>query len=222
MSEMCYRCFKPKNNCLCPYIREADTGVKFVILMHPKEAYHQRTGTGRLTKLCLKESEIIIGIDFDENARLRELLSDPAYFPVLLFPGKDAYTASSPLLKEQVGEKRLLVIVLDATWSLAAKMLHVSEILHTLPKLSFTRGYRSGFTFKKEPEEYCLSTIESCYHLVKELQESDIARQCDVESMPLVFKKMVDHQLESERKRRETEGDGPQHSTFQKRYPSSV
>lgn len=34
MSEMCYRCFRPKSNCLCPYIHEADTGVKFVILMH--------------------------------------------------------------------------------------------------------------------------------------------------------------------------------------------
>ena len=55
---------------VCDMIIPADTGIKFVFLMHPKEAYHQKTGTGRLTNISLCDSEIIIGIDFSENARL--------------------------------------------------------------------------------------------------------------------------------------------------------
>lgn len=130
MSEMCYRCFRPKSNCLCPYIHEADTGVKFVILMHPKEAFHQRTGTGRLAQLALQESEIIIGIDFSGNERLNKLLGDPHYYPVMLYPGVDAYTSDSPLLRQQVGKgRRLLVVVVDATWFLAAKMVRLSRNL---------------------------------------------------------------------------------------------
>lgn len=212
MSEMCYRCFRPKSNCLCPYIHEADTGVKFVILMHPKEAFHQRTGTGRLAQLALQESEIIIGIDFSGNERLNKLLGDPHYYPVMLYPGVDAYTSDSPLLRQQVGKgRRLLVVVVDATWFLAAKMVRLSRNLQLLPKLSFNRGYHSEFTFKHEPAEYCLSTIESCYYLVKELQEGGIAKPCDVESMMEVFRRMVKHQLDSEAARRAIEGDGPQH-----------
>lgn len=212
MGERCWRCWRPKSNCLCSFCKEADTGVKFVILMHPKEAYHQKTGTGRLASLCLKDSEILIGIDFTADRRLCALLADPAYEAVLLYPGDDAYTARSPELKArlQTGRK-LLVVVIDATWPLAAKMLRLSTNLHTLPKLSFRSGYRSDFTFKKEPAEDYLSTIESCYHLVKELQEAGIARPCDVEGMQEVFHRMVRHQLEAEARRRAVEGDGPQH-----------
>jgi DTW domain-containing protein YfiP len=211
MSEMCYRCFKPKSNCLCPYIKEADTGVKFIILMHPKEAFHQRTGTGRITALSLKESEIIIGVDFTQDTKVNALLSDPSYFPVLLYPGVDAYTADSPSLKIELGTRKLLVFVVDGTWPLAAKMVRLSKNLQKLPKLSFTKGYVSNYTFKKEPEPSCLSTIESCYYLVKELQEAGIAKDADVSSMPLVFRKLVEHQMESEKERRAVEGNGPQH-----------
>ncbi len=211
MSEMCYRCFRPKSNCLCPYTEEADTGIKFVILMHPKEAFHQRTGTGRLTQLCLKESEILVGVDFTSHSRLNMLLSDCAYFPLMLYPGSDALNASSPLLKGKVQTKKLLVVVVDATWFLAAKMVRLSKNLHHLPKISFIGGYHSQFAFKREPEPHCLSTIESCYYLVKELQGEGIAKQCNVEAMMGVFHKMVEHQIACEKKRRMLEGDGPQH-----------
>lgn len=212
MSEMCYRCFRPKSNCLCPSIQEADTGITFVILMHPKEAFHQRTGTGRLTQLALKGSEILIGIDFTEHAHLNQLLADPSYYPVMLYPASDACTSDSPLLKAPIEQgKKLLVVVVDATWFLAAKMVRLSKNLQQLPKISFKRGYHSEFIFKKEPSEFCLSTIESCYYLVKELQEAGIAKPCDVESMMRVFRKMVGHQIASEAARRRVEGDGPQH-----------
>ncbi|HPO02271.1 MAG TPA: DTW domain-containing protein, partial [Treponemataceae bacterium] len=66
MFKRCYRCYKPQKACLCDYIRPIDTGIKFVLLMHPKEAYQQKTGTGRLASQSLIDSEILIGIDFTD------------------------------------------------------------------------------------------------------------------------------------------------------------
>ncbi len=209
MSELCYRCFKPKSACLCPYIKEADTGVKFLILMHPKEAYHQRTGTGRLAALCLKDSEIQIGVDFTHDAKVNALLSDPQYEPYLLFPSPQAKNARTVEIPPR---KRLLVVVLDGTWPCARKMLRLSANLQALPTLSFVGTYRSAFTFKREPSEECLSTIESCHYLVKELQTEGKAKICDVSSMLTVFQKMVAHQIVSEHQRKEAEANGVEDS----------
>ncbi|MFA6890642.1 MAG: tRNA-uridine aminocarboxypropyltransferase [Sphaerochaetaceae bacterium] len=208
MSEMCYRCYKPKNNCLCPYITETDTGVKFVILMHPKEAYHQRTGTGRLTALSLKNSEIRIGIDFTDDEKLNGMLCDSRYQPFLLFPGKDFQTAET---LQEIPGKQLLVVVIDGTWPCAKKILRLSSNLRMLPTLSFSGNYRSAFAFKREPSEECLSTIESCYYLVRELQRFSKAKQCDVSSMLTVFSKMVEHQIVSEKRRKTLGGNDSFH-----------
>ena len=86
MAERCYRCFRPLSTCLCSYTKEFDPQIKFVFLMHPKEAKKQRTGTGRLSKNSLTDSEILVGVDFTQNKRLLQLINDPQYFPVLLYP----------------------------------------------------------------------------------------------------------------------------------------
>lgn len=208
MAEKCLQCFRPLSTCYCPYITATDTGIKFVFLMHPKEAYHQHTGTGRLASLSLVDSEIIVGIDFTQNKRLNVLLADSAYFPVVLYPAEDAFTAQSPQLKESLepalggGKRRLLVIVVDATWFFAKKMLRLSPNVRNLPKLSFQQLYTSEFTFKKQPAEGCVSTIESCYHLIRELQGAGLV-DSKIDATPLmsVFRRMVDFQLEAEQNR---------------------
>jgi DTW domain-containing protein YfiP len=179
--------------------------------MHPKEAFHQKTGTGRLTCISLDNSEIIVGIDFTENERLNELLSGKGagagLFPVVLYPAQDAYFTDSPSFREAIGERTLLVIVVDATWFFAAKMVELSKNLHTLPKLSFRKEYRSRYEFKKQPAPQCLSTIESTYYLITELQEAGIAnREADASGMLSTFRLMVSRQLEAEQKRLETGG----------------
>jgi len=198
MSDTCYRCFKAKEACLCPYIKEVDPGVKFVLLMHPREAYRMRTGTGRVTKLCLKDSEVIVCWVPDADERVRKLMSDPAYYPVLLYPGKDAKTAKTLSVPEG---RKLLVFILDGTWPQAKKMLRLSPNLRTLPSLSFSGSYTSSFRFKKEPKEECVSTIEAAAFLIRELQAEGKAKPCDTENMLNVFGRMVDFQLESERLR---------------------
>ena len=205
MRDLCYRCLRPKSSCYCQYTQDVDTDVKFVFLMHPKEAKRQRTGTGRLAHLCLKDSEILVGVDFTHNEHLNALLSNPTYYPVLLYPGEDAWNAKKEGFNAVLSNKKLLVIIIDSTWFCSKKMIKLSRNINTLPKLSFYGAYKSIFTFKHEPAEYCVSTIESCYYLIKELQENGIEKaSVDPEPLLTVFKKMIQFQLQKENERIES------------------
>ncbi len=170
--------------------------------MHPKEAKQQRTGTGRLASLSLPESEIIMGVDFTENPRVNQLLSDPSYYPVVLYPAPDAWNSKKEGFSQAIQGKKLLVFIVDATWACAKKMVKLSQNLKPVPKFSFTGTYKSIFTFKREPKEYCVSTIESCYYLIKELQDSGIEDKA-VNPEPLldVFKRMILFQIQKENER---------------------
>ena len=225
MADLCFRCMRPKASCYCKYIKPVDTKVKFVFLMHPKEAKQQRTGTGRLASLSLPGSEILMGVDFTENQRLNELLADPSYYPVMLYPDPDAWTSKKDGFSQAIHGKTLLVFIVDATWACAKKMVKLSQNLKTVPKFSFTGNYKSIFTFKREPKEYCVSTIESCYYLIKELQETGIENKT-VNPEPLldVFKRMILFQIQKENERIAS-GTGGSHAydwkyTKQRELPS--
>lgn len=200
--ELCLRCLRPRANCYCKYTAPVNTGVKFVFLMHPKEAKRQRTGTGRLAHLCLPQSEILVGVDFTQNARLNSLLSSAEYFPVLLYPADVALTCASAAFKERLSGKTLLPVIIDATWFCSKKIIRLSENLGALPRLTFKRRYSSLYTFKREPKDSFISTIESCYYLIQELKEERLAaRDADPEPLMRVFKAMVRFQLAMENER---------------------
>lgn len=202
MSERCYRCYKPITNCLCKYTKELDTGIKFIFLMHTKEAKRQRTGTGNLAHISLKDSEIIVGLDFNNNQHFQELLHDEKYFPVLMYPGENAWTAKKEGFAQTIGKKTLLVIILDATWFCAKKMIEHNEFLLDLPRVSFYGNYRSIFTFKHEPKPEYISTIESCYYFIKEMQEINLVdKKINPQPMMTVFKEMIKFQLQAENER---------------------
>lgn len=196
------RCFKPENSCLCKYTKEIDSGIKFVFLMHPKEAKRQRTGTGNLSHISLKDSEIIVGLDFSKNQRFQSLINDPTYFPVMMYPGPEAWTAKKEGFKEAVGDKTLLVIILDATWFCSKKMIEHNPFLLELPRFSFFGNYTSIFTFKREPKPEYISTIECCYYLIIELQTIDfVSKDIDPKPLMTVFKEMIKLQLTAENER---------------------
>ena len=197
MADKCYKCFRPAKTCLCKDITPIDPGIKFVLLMHPHEAYKEKTGTGRLTHLSLTDSEIIIDSIPGNNKRVLELISNEDFYPMLLYPGNDAHFAEDFDFKKFSNRSKLLIFLVDATWIMARKMMFRSPKLKNLPKLSFSREYRSRFEIKKQPAEYCLSTIESTYYLIKELQESSIVpKDINPDGLMNVFKKMVKTQID--------------------------
>src|SRR5688572_6001260 len=69
----CYTCFWLKQSCRCPLITPFATDMRFVILMHTKEAKQAKLGTGRITHATLINSEIIVGVDFTHTKAVNDL-----------------------------------------------------------------------------------------------------------------------------------------------------
>ena len=153
--------------------------------MHPWEAYKQKTGTGRLASLSLKDSEIIIDKSFESNKKVNAYLKNPDYKCMMLYPGEDAVTAENLHTDGEKDQKKLAVFIIDATWVLARKMVYRSPNLQTLPRISFRKDYRSRFSIKTQPAAYCLSTIESAYYLINELQQAGFCNK-DIDSTGLM------------------------------------
>ncbi len=53
------------------------TRTKFVILMHPYEFKRIKANTGRLTHICLPDSELFVGESFDTHEDVQALINDP-------------------------------------------------------------------------------------------------------------------------------------------------
>ncbi len=200
--EMCYRCFRPKAACLCADIVPLATRTRFVLLMSPKEFKEEKAATGRLSHLCLTNSVIYCGKEFESHAEVRAELIDPRNHCVLLYPGANALNLSVPEAGEKVaglraalGGRRLTVFVLDATWSGARKMLRLSPCLQRLPRVMFTPSAPSRYVIKQQPQEGCLSTLEAVHELLLALEHRGLDRYERPEQLLGLFKKMQDHQL---------------------------
>lgn len=175
--------------------------------MHPKEARKQKTGTGRLCHLALRNSRLHIGVDFTEDPAMRALIEDPEYTSVLLFPSPHAANLSQEGYQSltTAPHGKLQIFIVDGTWPLAGKILRLSENLRTLPAVSFTPRQPSGYRFKKQPRADFLSTLESI-QLLLELGREQGAEDPDVDiaQLPGIFERLVEIQLQSSA----TEPDG--------------
>lgn len=193
---MCYRCNWPQPHCWCWSITPMPTRTKFVILMHPYEHKRVKANTGRLTHLCLADSELHLGIGFDEHEAVQALINDPRNFPVLLYPGRDSRDLSKGELPvADLAGRRLVVFLLDATWRLVRPMFRTSLSLQRLPRIMFTNAAPSRYIIKRQPEPGCLSTLEATHELLGALDRAGL----DVYSQPTqlidLFHRMQDFQI---------------------------
>lgn len=193
---MCYRCFWPQALCWCGSITPMPTRTKFVFLMHPQEFKHVKAATGRLTHLCLAQSEIHMGIGFDDHEAVQALIQDPANFPVLLYPARDARDLSKgELPAAEIGGRRLVVFLLDATWRLARRMWRFSPGLQRLPRVMFSNATPSRYVIKKQPEPGCLSTLEATHELLLALERSGLDSYPQPEQLLGLFQRMQEFQM---------------------------
>ncbi|MBP7481986.1 MAG: DTW domain-containing protein [Lacunisphaera sp.] len=196
MRKMCYRCFWPEPLCWCSSITPMGTRTKFVILMHPHEFKRIKANTGRLTHLCLADSEIHIGESFEKHEAVQALIDDPKNYPVLLYPGHGARDLSKgELHAEDFAERRLVVFLLDATWRLVRPMLRLSPNLQRLPKIMFSNAAPSRYVIKRQPEPGCLSTLEATHELLLALDRSGLDRYALPEQLLAVFRRMQEIQI---------------------------
>lgn len=193
--EICYKCYRPKTSCLCEHtIKPIDTNTKFVILMHPKEYRKTKNGTGHITNNSLQNCEVYVGIDFTNHNRVNELLNDTTYQAFILYPDINSIKLNTQKLPN---EKKALIFIIDSTWPCSKKILRLSKNLHDLRKISFEHNKSSQFKIKTQPNQYCLSTIESTLCLLEQLNLQNIENISlnSLENFLNPFEKMVDYQV---------------------------
>lgn len=196
MRTNCYVCFRPETACLCESIRAFSTNAHFIFLMHPKELKKEKAATGRLTHLCLTNSQVFDGVNFTEHQKLNQIIQDKNNFVVVLYPGDEARNLSrGEFYHEETKNKKLVIIVIDGTWATAKKMMKQSLNLHALPRLCFTPEKPSEFLIKQQPHELCLSTIESVHLLIQNLKTLNLESCTGEDVMLTLFRQMRDFQL---------------------------
>jgi len=164
----CYKCYRPKSSCMCRYIKSFETNTKFIILMHPKEFKKVKNGTGHFTHLSLKNSELFVGVDFTNHKQINEIISTCRAY--ILYPSQDAINLSKEPLNIGSNEN-IAIFIIDSTWSCASKIFTESKNLQNLKHISFDNTKLSQFKIKEQPQDYCLSTIESTLTVLELLND---------------------------------------------------
>jgi DTW domain-containing protein YfiP len=205
MRELCLKCLQPRQMCYCHHVLPFDPKIKFVILIHRLEV-RRRIATGRLSHLCMRNSELLMGYNYTGNSRLNELVGDSSNHAVVLYPGPKSLNLTPLPANERKSlfpeGKNPVVIVIDGTWGTAGKMLSRSENLKDLPRICFTPARPSNFRVRKQPKKECFSTVEAIHQTIEILGP---ARGFNLAggahgNLLHVFDAMVEQQLEYVRK----------------------
>ena len=128
----CPRCAFPPTACLCPAIPRLTTPYRFLILRHASEI-PRMTNSGRWAAPALEGAVIhdhARGAEPSDEVVARLLGEPPA---VLLFPTAGA---AGPAVRPRT------IVVPDATWSQARRMVQRLRPLQTLPRLPLPRRPR--------------------------------------------------------------------------------
>jgi DTW domain-containing protein YfiP len=173
-----------------------ETRTRFVFLMHPHEFKHEKAATGRLTHLCLPNSELQMGLAFDDHEAVQEIINDPRNLVMLVYPSASSRNLSKgDLTPADIGDRRLVFFLVDATWAGAKKMLRLSPSLQRLPRVMFTPSAPSRYVIKQQPVAGCLSTLETTHELLLALQRSGLDDYPLPDQLLGLFARMQDFQL---------------------------
>jgi hypothetical protein len=157
-----------------------------VILQHPREA-RLAICSAWLCHAALSGSELIVGVGLDAHPRVAELLAAPGTW--LLYPGPGARPAG-----ELRASPPSTLLVIDATWPQAVKLLRRNPGVAALPRLALAAGAvaASGYAgLRREPEPGHLATIDAVAEALGAL-EGDPARFAP---MRTAFRTAVERQL---------------------------
>jgi DTW domain-containing protein YfiP len=181
---VCMRCRRPTRACYCAHVPRIETKTRVVVVQHPRER-DVPIGTARMATLCLPNSELHVTTSVGESRELARSLADPSRPAILLSPGEDARDIVNDPPKTPV-----TLVVVDGTWSQAAKIIKRDPALRALPRYAFTPAAPSEYRIRREPEETFVSTIEALALALAALE----GKSFDALFAP--FRAMVEFQLD--------------------------
>lgn len=155
----CLRCRVPFSHCLCPWLPRVDSECGVCLLMHDIEPL-KPSNTGWLIADVVLDTFAFTWQRTGVDPRLLDLLADPQWQPLVIFPGE--YAAPQRVVErvERQPDKRPLFILLDATWTEARKMFRKSPYLDGLPVLSLQPEALSRYRLRRSIRSDHLCTAE--------------------------------------------------------------
>jgi DTW domain-containing protein YfiP len=173
---------------VCAAAPPARARTRVVLLQHPREA-RLAICSARATRLALENAELHRGVAFEDHPRVREVVASPG--AALLFPGDGATPAEA-----LADAPPTFLVVVDATWAHADRVLRKNPSLAALPRVSVVPSLPSGYgDLRREPGPGLLPTIEAVALALGAL-ERDPGRFAP---MVEAFRAMVARQLECAR-----------------------
>ena len=146
--------------CDCAELPRLKTQLKICVLVHPKEVLRP-TNTGRLAHLCLENSEYIERTHGD----LSSYEPDPfkrAENVWTLFPSEDSLAITDSQVQSELSRGPSTLIVPDASWKQASKMVNHIPSLHHSRKLKLPpSSFVSQYFLRRIDDLSRLSTLES-------------------------------------------------------------
>jgi DTW domain-containing protein YfiP len=191
--DLCLKCFRAQKTCFCAAVVPVRSEIEIVVLHHPMER-RRSIGTARMTHLCLTNSRIICGVNYSNHPSVQQILQDPKKVCFVLYPGPNSVNVEDQLPPEMIEAKQqglqVVVFVIDGTWASAKRMLRLSKNIQALPRISFYPTKTSEYQIRKQPESYCLSTVEAVHRVLGILEPT-----LDASNLLHVFRELVKTQL---------------------------
>jgi DTW domain-containing protein YfiP len=161
----CQLCLLAKQYCTCEFRQQVRSNNTFLLIMYDDEVL-KPSNSGRLIADIIPQTHAYIWSRTEPDPAILELISNPAYQPLLIFPGEYAYE-NQPVLNQlppvtaaKNEGKQILFILLDGSWREALKMFRKSPYLHQLPLLSFTPDTVAKYGLRKGSRDFQLGTAE--------------------------------------------------------------
>nr|WP_231701689.1 tRNA-uridine aminocarboxypropyltransferase [Halopseudomonas salegens] len=177
--QRCGGCLLPPGHCICALRPQLSAGVSFCLLMHRLEPL-KPTNTGRLIAECLADTQAFVWSRTEPDPALLALLQDPQWQPLLVFPRE--YAAPQQAVCQQISPingKRPLLVIIDATWNQARKMVRMSPWLRALPLLDLQPDQGSRYQLRRSCQAEHLCTAEVGVACLELAGDADAARGLD-------------------------------------------
>ncbi|WP_220266356.1 tRNA-uridine aminocarboxypropyltransferase [Enterobacter sp. Colony194] len=156
----CQRCLLPLKQCLCETLQPAIARSRFCLVMFDTEPM-KPSNTGRLIADVLPDTAAFQWSRTEPPQAMIELVNDPAYQPMVVFPASYADPQREVLSAPPSSGKPPLFIMLDGTWTEARKMFRKSPYLDALPVISVDLSKTSAYRLREAhgDGQYCTAEV---------------------------------------------------------------
>ena len=158
--ERCAGCRLIPSHCMCAFRASAPTRAGICLVMAEFEAM-KPSNTGWLIADVVADTHAFAWSRTLVDPALLQLLEDPQWQPVVVFPGEFA-TPERVIteLPAVASDRRPLFVLLDGTWSVARKAFRKSPYLDRFPVLSLKPEQLSRYQLRRSWHEHHFCTSE--------------------------------------------------------------